>query len=209
MARSSDSFFLLALLKDKTFQAREIRRVIAFASLYLLLTTALLGVFYYQMLGQLVSGSSPMLFVSEDMNMLNEQVPGLAEVLGRWVLYMLVINIVVTSVISVYIIRKLGHPLLAVKRALREIGAGKLNVRLRASDSEEFADIADALQSAVQQINRKIAEAKNQINTLHDMQQPAANTEELEEAVTNCKIALDYFETQVPPSSNDNGRAAA
>ena len=40
MARSSDSFFLLALIKDKTFQAREIRRVIAFATLYLVITTA-------------------------------------------------------------------------------------------------------------------------------------------------------------------------
>lgn len=209
MARSSDSFFLLALLKDKTFQAREIRRVIAFASLYLLLTTALLGVFYYQMLGQLVSGSSPMLFVSEDMNMLNEQVPGLAEVLGRWILYMMVINVVVTSLISVYIVRKLGHPLLAVKRALREIGAGKLNVRLRESDSDEFADIADALQSAVKQINRKIAEAKNEINLLHEMQKPAANMEVLEEAVTNCKIALDFFETQTPPSADGDGQAVA
>lgn len=208
MARSSDSFFLLALLKDKTFQAREIRRVIAFASLYLLLTTALLGVFYHQMLGQLVSGSSPMLFVSEDMNMLNEQVPGLAAVLGRWVLYMLVINVVVTSLISVYIIRKLGHPLLAVKRALREIGAGKLNVRMRATDNEEFADIADALQSAVKQINRKIDEAKSEINLLHEMQKPAANMEQLEEAVSNCKIALDYFETQDPPASNDSQVAA-
>lgn len=208
MARSSDSFFLLALLKDKTFQAREIRRVIAFAGLYLLLTTALLGVFYYQMLGQLVSGSSPMLFVSEDMNMLNEQVPGIAEVLGRWIIYMMAINVVVTSLISVYIVRKLGHPLLAVKRALREIGAGKLNVRLRATDSEEFADIAEALELAVAQINRKVDEAKTQINLLHDMGAPAANTEEMEARVSNCKIALDYFETQLPPGKEENAQAA-
>ena len=85
MARSSDSFFLLALIKDKTFQAREIRRVIAFATLYLVLTTVLLGIFYNQMLGQLVSGASPMLFVSEDMRMINEQIPSLSSVLGTWI----------------------------------------------------------------------------------------------------------------------------
>ena len=50
MARSSDSFFLLALLKDKTFQAREIRRVIAFATLYLVITTVMLAAMYNQML---------------------------------------------------------------------------------------------------------------------------------------------------------------
>jgi len=207
MARSSDSFFLIALFKDKTFQAAEIRRVIAFASLYLLLTTALLGVFYYQLLGQLVSGSSPMLFVSEDMNMINEQIPGLGEVLARWVLYMMVINVVVTSCISVYIIRKLGHPLLAVKRALREIASGKLNVRLRATDNQEFADVAEALELAVAQVNRKVDEAKQQINQLHDMDQPAANMESVESAVANCKIALDFFETSAPAAGDDK-RAA-
>ena len=110
MARSSDSFFLLAILKDKTFQAREIRRVIAFASLYLVITTVMLAVMYNQMLGQLVSGNSPMLFVSEDMSLLNEQIPSLGSVLGRWIVMMMVINVVVTTMISMFIIRKLGAP---------------------------------------------------------------------------------------------------
>ena len=89
MARSSDSFFLLALLKDKTFQAREIRRVIAFATLYLVITTVMLAAMYHHMLGQLVSGNSPMLFVSEDMSLLNEQIPSMASVLGQWIVMML------------------------------------------------------------------------------------------------------------------------
>jgi len=149
MPRSSDFIFPIALLKDKTFQAREIRRVIAFATLYLVLTTIMLGVFYHHMLGQLVSGKAPMLFVSEDMAMLNEQIPSLASVLGRWIVMMMAMNIVVTTLISMYIVRKLGAPILAVKRALREIGDGKLNVRMRASDDEEFGEITAALAAAV------------------------------------------------------------
>jgi len=193
MARSSDSFFLLALIKDKTFQAREIRRVIAFASLYLVLTTVLLGVFYNQMLGQLVSGTSPMLFVSEDMRMINEQIPSLSSVLGTWILVMLAVNVVVTSLISVYIIRKLGQPLLAVKRALRDLGDGKLNVRLRADDDKEFADVVNAVDSAVASINKQIVVAKSSFEEVQAIRGEAANSEQLESSLTNCKMALDYF----------------
>lgn len=196
MARSSDSFFLLALLKDKTFQAREIRRVIAFATLYLVITTVMLAAMYHHMLGQLVSGNSPMLFVSEDMSMLNEQIPSMASVLGQWIVMMLVVNVVVTTMISMYIIRKLGQPLLAVKRALREIGEGNLDVRLRADDDKEFADVSAALQSAVVSINRQISDAQGQMQTLQELQQqPAASAEDYSESLNNCRDALDFFNT--------------
>ena len=203
MARSSDSFFLLALFKDKTFQAREIRRVIAFATLYLVLTTIMLGLFYNQMLGQLVAGKSPMLFVSEDMGMLNEQIPSLSSVLGRWVVMMMVMNIVVTSMISIYIVRKLGQPLLAVKRALREIGDGNLNVRMRASDDNEFSELTEALGIAVASINKQLSSAKNEMQQIHDLkQQPDVNSEQIDTSLSNCKIALDYFITDDTPAND-------
>ncbi len=197
MARSSDSFFLLALLKDKTFQAREIRRVIAFATLYLVITTVLLGVFYNQMLGQMVSGTAPMLFVSEDMNMINEQIPSLASVLGRWILIMLVVNVIVTTLISMYIVRKLGQPILAVKRALREIGEGKLNVRLRASDDREFGEIFEAVEAAVSNINERVATAKSEMLIVQELQQqPAPDSAAVSASLNNCQQALDYFTTE-------------
>lgn len=202
MSRSSDSIFPIALLKDKTFQAREIRRVIAFATLYLVLTTIMLGVFYHHMLGQLVSGKAPMLFVSEDMNMLNEQIPSLASVLGRWIVMMMVMNIVVTTLISMYIIRKLGQPLLAVKRALREIGEGRLNVRMRASDDEEFGEITQALAVAVSSINERVAAAQGEMEQIEALrQQPGTSIEALDKSLSDCKTALDYFVTEVPVSS--------
>ena len=83
-----------------------------------------------------------------------------------------------------------------MKRALREIGDGKLNVRMRTTDDEEFGEITQALASAVSSINRHVAAAKGemaQIETLR--QQPAVNQQELDTSLTNCKIALDYFVT--------------
>lgn len=206
MARSSDSFFLLALIKDKTFQAREIRRVIAFATLYLVLTTVLLGIFYNQMLGQLVSGASPMLFVSEDMRMINEQIPSLSSVLGTWILVMMAVNIVVTCLISMYIVRKLGQPLLAVKRALKELGDGKLNVSLRADDNSEFEDVVKAVDRAVASINKQIVAAKASFEQVEQMGGVAANSEQLESSLTDCKMALDFF--IVADNEDDTEKAA-
>ena len=79
MARSSDSNFILAILRDKSFQAREIRRVVMLTFLYLAITTVLVGVFYHQMLGRLLDGMAPLLFVSEDMALANEALSLLGE----------------------------------------------------------------------------------------------------------------------------------
>lgn len=199
MARSSDSFFLLALLKDKTFQASEIRRVIALAGLYLVVTTLLLAVFYTSMLDRLVEGTAPLFFVSEDMQRFNEIVPGVSSVLGRWIINMMIINVIITSLIGLYISRKLGQPILAIKRALNEIGDGNLNVRLRESDNAEFADIVHALNNATSEIRLQIQSAQREFDTLQTVQeQPDASEQDVRSAIGNCKVALEYFNTQDP-----------
>ncbi len=194
MARSSDSFFLLRIIKDKTFQAREVKRIILISAVYLVVTTVLLAIFYQQMLGQLIAGKSPLLFVSEDVNLINEQIPALATVLGKWITSMLVINVIVTSVIGVYVLRKLGHPIMAIKRALREIGEGSLNTKLRESDSHEFAEITEAFNTAMVKIHEKVSEAKNELNQISD--QPMPDQESIAKALEGCTQALDYFHTE-------------
>lgn len=205
MARSSDSFFLLALLKDKTFQAREIRRVIMLASLYLVITTVLLGVFYHVMIGKLVAGTAPLFFVSEDMQRFNEIVPGLASVLAKWVMIMLVVNVVVTLTLGVYITRRLGHPLMAIKRALRDISDGDLNVRLRDTDNKDFAEITDGLNNAMATVREHVLSAKKEISILSDLQNTTATNEsEVKAAINNCKNALDNFKaTELKTAAND------
>ena len=207
-ARSSDSGFLLSIFSDKTFQAREIRRVVMLSTLYLLVTTALLGVFYYQLLGNLVEGVAPMLFVSEDVQLVNDAVPGLQAMLTKWVLAMLAINVVLTMALGVYITRRLGHPLLAIKRSLREIGQGNLDVRLRAGDSKDFGELADELMNAQAAIREQIAAAKAEVA---QVEQPEISGEELTQAMRSCKLALDYFQVdgQSDSAANDAADRAA
>jgi len=203
MARSSDSSFPLSILRDKTFQAREIRRVIVLSLVYLLVTTVLLGVFYQQMLGQLLAGAAPLFFVSEDMQLANEAIPAMTSVLGKWIISMLIVNVLITVSLGIYITRRLGHPLMAIKRTLREIGNGNLDIRLRDSDSADFGEITDELTKALHSIREQIGTAKAE---LAQVDQPETTAESVDQAMRNCKVALDYF--QVEDAVNDNSKAA-
>lgn len=201
MARSSDSNLLVAIIKDKTFQAREIRRVIKLSLVYLLVTTALLGVFYNHMLGELTSGSSPLLFASEDISFINEAVPPLGAVLMRWMIAMMVVNIILTLCLGVYIVRKMGQPLLAIRRALREVSAGNLVVRLRETDNRDFGELSQDLQNAMSVVRDRIAEAKASV--------AVADDGDLEKAIENTQNALNFFKVNsANSSSNDDSNAA-
>lgn len=216
MARSSDSIYPIALLRDKSFQAREIRRVIMLSMLYLAVTTVLVGVFYHQMLGSLLEGMAPLLFVSEDIAMANEALPTMSAVLGKWMLIMLGVNVLITISLAIYITRKLGQPILAIKRALRDIGNGNLDVRLRAGDKNEFGEIATELMKAMQSVRLQISSAKEsmeQVSTLQE--QPATDSKDadVDIALSSCKSALDFFQTTNPQRElglvdDDNSKVA-
>ncbi|MBX2835215.1 MAG: methyl-accepting chemotaxis protein [Gammaproteobacteria bacterium] len=194
MTRSTDSFVLTSLLNGKSFQAREIRRVIKLSLIYLAITTALLGIFYHMMLDRVIKGAAPLLFVSEDTQLINETLPSLSSVLGNWLLVMMAINVVLTIVLGIYITRKLGAPLMAIKRALREMGAGNLDVKLRESDKKEFGELAMELTQALRSVREQIAAAKSEIEAADRASHGDSNLEEFDQALRNCKLALDYFQ---------------
>ncbi|MFK8075629.1 MAG: hypothetical protein AB8B84_03515 [Granulosicoccus sp.] len=207
MERSSDFGFLGSLLRDKSFQAREIRRVLKLSLMYLAVTTVMVGVFYHQMLGQILAGVSPLLFVSEDMALANEAVPTLTAVLGKWLTAMLVVNVIVTVCLSVYITRKLGQPILAIKRSLRQIGDGRLDVRLRADDNRDFGDIAHELTAAARSIREQIAAAKSGIEQVSSVEQNGTSPQELNDAINDCRHALDFFQVDIEESMQDKKAA--
>jgi len=207
MARSSDLPFPFSIIADRSFQAREIRRVIALATLYLGITTVLVGVFYSRLLDSLLEGVAPLLFVSEDAQLTANAIPALGEVLGRWLLAMLAINVVVTLALGVFVTRRLGQPILALKRALREVGAGNLDVRLRASDKDEFGEIVSELAVALHSVREQVAAAKSGIE-LADSAETTEDPESRERALADCRTALDWFQVDHRPGhATDTGAA--
>jgi len=126
MARSSDAAFPLSLVRDKTFQFSQIRRVFLLTLFFIVQSTLVLGIFYYFLLGDIVQGTAPLLFASEDLARMNEQIPSVGTVMLRWLLVMLGINAIVTACIAVFVLRKLGNPILAppqrFNHKLRQLG---------------------------------------------------------------------------------------
>ncbi len=196
MARASDSFFLVAIFRDQTFQMRQVRRVMFLAGLFVLQSTLILGVFYHYLLGEMVAGTGPMLFASEELQRLNSQIPGLTSVLGRWIIIMLLVNVLLTAAVAYYIMRKMGSPLLAIKRVLNEMAGGNLDVRLRSGDSDEFEEIVVALNAAVASMQEKIGAAQQTVNAVDlDDSKGANDNSRVQQALNECKQTLGYFET--------------
>lgn len=198
--RSKDAFFLKALLTDKTFRAREIRRVLVVALVYAIFTTALLGLFYHYLIGSLVAGVSPLLFASEDMDQLGSQIPGMAETLGRWLVIILAVNLAMTVAVGVYIVRRLGEPLLAIKRVLRAVDGGDLTARLRRGNDEKFGDLFDALTDAVNSLHGRVDTAKQALEALSTL----ALDDEASAKVAELDKALSAFKTHAPDADRSS-----
>jgi len=204
MARSSDARFPMSLVRDKNFQMRQIRRVLLLTVFFIVQSTLLLGVFYHTFLGNLVAGNAPVLFASEDIGLLSESVPDLGSVLGKWLLVMLLINGLVIGAIAVYIMRRLGNPILAIRRALNEIGDGNLNVRLRSDDSREFSELSEALNRALEQVQGKISEARALTRVLDTLEnQPAPDDAQIRKAMKECRDVLSFFDSSSAAGNDD------
>lgn len=204
MARSSDAAFPMSLVRDKTFQLRQIRRVLLLTLFFIVQSTLILGVFYHTFLGNLVEGNAPLLFASEDLGQLADAVPPMSSVLGKWLVVMLLVNGVLTIAIAVYILRRLGNPILAIRRALNEIGDGNLNVRLRSDDKREFSELCEALNRALEQIESRIGEARQLTRVMETLDdQPPPDDQQVRQALVECRDVLSYFDN-TPVAGNDD-----
>ena len=209
MARSSDAPFPLSLVRDKSFQVRQIRRVALLAAFFVVQSTLLLGAFHHELLGRLVAGNAPLLFASEDIGSLAARVPSVGDVMGRWLAIMLGLNALVTVAIGTWIVRRLGSPILAMRRVLDEIGDGNLEVRLRAGDAEEFDELAVALNRALASVQAHVADARAATAVLDAVgDQPLPDARELRGALERCRERLDWFDGSARAPAGAAGEGA-
>lgn len=210
MARSSDAAFPLSLIRDKSFQIRQIRRVLLLTVFFVIQSTLVLGAFYHIFLGNLVAGNAPLLFASEDMGAMADAIPPMSEVISQWLIVMLLINAAITMAVAVYILRKLGNPILAIKRALNEIGDGNLDVRLRVNDENEFGELSDALNRALEQVNGKIKEAVELSRVIDTREgQPPPDDKSVRQALTQCRDVLKFFDAQEAAGNDGSSNQSA
>ena len=199
MARSSDAPFPLSLVRDRAFQLRQVRRVLLLTLFFIVQSTLLLGVFWHNLLGDLVAGNAPLLFASEDMRLLAERIPSTGTVMAKWLVAMLAVNALVTGALCVWILRRLGNPILAIRRALNEIGDGNLEVRLRSGDAREFSELTVALNRALEEVQGRIHEAQALTRVLDELdEQPAPDEATVRAALADCRDVLAWFDGRSP-----------
>ncbi len=138
----------------------------------------------------MVQGVSPLMFVSEDMQSVDENVPRMSAMLGKWLLLMLVINLVVTLAAGVYIVRKLGAPIMALKRVIREIGEGNFAVKVRKDKDSEFSEVFDTLADSTAKLRAQMDEVSSPLQT------ESEDAAELAQAIRESRKALEYFNTE-------------
>ena len=185
---------------------RQIRRVALLALFFTVQSTLLLGAFHHELLGRLVAGNAPLLFASEDIGSLAARVPAVGDVMGRWLVVMLGLNALVTVAIGTWIVRRLGNPILAIRRVLNEIGDGRLDVRLRDGDAREFDELAHALNRALESVQAHVAEARAATAVLDAVDdQPVPDAAELRAALERCRERLGWFDGPPPEGAANDG----
>ena len=181
---------------------RQIRRVALLAAFFTLQSTLLLGAFHHELLGRLVEGNAPLVFASEDIGSLAARVPATGEAMGRWLVIMLALNALATVGIGTWIVRRLGNPILAMRRVLDEIGDGHLDVRLRVGDAKEFDELATALNRALAAVQTHVSEARAATALLDAMDdQPTPDAAALRGALERCRERLDWFDGARAPTA--------
>jgi methyl-accepting chemotaxis protein len=84
---------------------------------------------------------------------------------------------------------------MAIRRALNEIGDGNLNVRLRSNDANEFSELCEALNRAMEQVQSKIGEARALTRVLDTLEnQPPPEDAQVRKAMVECRDVLSYFD---------------
>ena len=206
MARSSDAAFPLSLIRDKTFQLPQVRRLLLLTVFFIVQSTLLLGVFWHNVLGDIVAGNAPLLFASEDMRLLTERIPSTGAMMGKWLIAMLAVNALLSGALCVWILRRLGNPLLAIRRALDEIGDGNLQVRLRTGDAREFNELTVALNRALEEVQARIEQARKLTQVIEGLErQPAPDERTARRALAECHEVLSYFDTRPAANSAAGG----
>ena len=195
----------MSVVRDKTFQLRQIRRVLFLTVFFIVQSTLVLAIFYHAFLGNVVEGNAPLLFASEDIGSLTDAIPAMSTVLTKWMLVMLALNSIVTLSIAVYILRRLGNPILAIRRALNEIGDGNLNVRLRVNDSDEFGELVEALNRALEKVNSKVQDARELSRLVETLDnQPRPDDKAVRDALTGCNEVLRFFDSEEAASNDES-----
>ena len=186
------------LFEEPGLHTSAIRKVLMLSAAFVLLSTGIVAVFHYQLVSQVTAGSGPMLFIPDEMQAVYDSLPGVSDIVGRYLAIMLGLNLVVVGAIVYYAIHKLGRPLVLLRRYIHALGEGQLDIDIQLAKNDELNDIADSLSEATARIHMMILAIKDNVDLL-ESQADQADPQTISIVVDGCRAALAYFETMQMP----------
>ena len=136
---------------EPDFKRRQLGRVLLFTLAYVAVSTVAVAVVYSISLRPLAVGQLPFYLRVEDLKQAGG-VPGLTETLAVWVTLMTSLSAFFALVVGLYFSHKLAGPIYRFKLELQRIADGRdwRSIRLRKGD--DFHDVADVLNSALEHV---------------------------------------------------------
>lgn len=188
-------FWSKADAAEKSFHARQLRRLFFLTVLVLLVYTIIFGVFYSYIVDKLLSSQIANDLLPEELMELSSIIPGVRETLIWSIIVIMLLNIVMTLIVGVIITHKLASPLYHFKMAAKKMGEGRLDVSIHLNRGDEFKDLAKDLNSAIARIQLMIMAVKENVLVLESELDLKHLDKRLKDAIDGCHEALTYFET--------------
>lgn len=93
--------------------------------------------------------------------------------LKKQLIYLILILIVASSIVAIFVSRRLNRPILKIISTAREMGKGNFNVKFEKSNVQELDELCDVLTVAASEMN-KTEELKRDLlaNVSHDLKTP-------------------------------------
>ena len=141
-----NSFFF-----ESDFKRRQLGRVLAFTAAYVAVSTAAVALVYAISLRPLALGRLPFYLRAEQLRQAGG-VPGLTETLAVWVTLMTSLSAFFAVVVGLYFSHKLAGPIYRFKLELQRIADGRERRTIRLRKGDDFQDVADVLNRALEQV---------------------------------------------------------
>ena len=110
------------------------------------------------------------------------------------VIISLVIGFLASIGITIFFPHKIAGPLYRIERDLREkVGAGDLRVKFILRKGDEVQDLADAINTTIEQLREKIERVNDVVDRIDGAIKNKADDDELEKLVRELKEAINVF----------------
>ena len=143
------------VLVEPDFKRKQLSRVMAFAGMYVLLSSFVLGFFYMHVIHPEVVDSRPYYMDVTDSGAIWREFPGLRETVTAWLICMTGLASVFSMAVGLHFSHKLAGPIYRFKIELNRIVQGERVRPIVLRTGDDFQDVAKVLNEALAELERR------------------------------------------------------